>query len=82
MNSLTELESFHHFVSDKLASGSRDLTPEEALHLWRELSAEAERSEIDAIREGLAAIEAGRTKPLAEFVESFKTRHGLSGDGT
>lgn len=79
MNSLTELESFHHFVSDKLANGGRDLSPEQALHLWREVSAVAEQDEIDAIREGLDAIEAGRMKPLAEFVESFRARHGLQG---
>lgn len=80
MNTLTELESFHHFLSGKLAEGTREMSPEEALALWRAAEEDGDET-VQAIRAGLEAIDAGKTKPLSEFVESFQSRHRMSGEG-
>ena len=40
--------------------------------MWRE------RIEtIRAVREGLEAVEAGRTKPLDQFADDFRRRHNI-----
>lgn len=69
------LESFHRFVSQRLGSASAmPLTPEEALALWRE-----EQDTLSAIREGLADVDAGRTKSLAEFERDIRQKFGFEG---
>jgi len=69
----TQLQSFHRFIARKLEMGIGDsLSPEEALAQWR-----AEQETLTAIREGLADVEAGRTKSLAEFDRDFRQRHNL-----
>jgi hypothetical protein len=71
----TKLQSFHRFVSKKLeADAAVNLSPEEALAQWRE-----EQETLAAIREGLADVEAGRTKSLEEFDRDFRQRHGIQG---
>ncbi len=62
--SLTELQSFHEFVARQLASDAHGgLTVEETLDRWR-----AEQTNLAAIREGLADIAAGRTRPCADVL--------------
>ncbi len=70
------LESFHRFIGEQLQSdAATQMTPEQALALWRE------RQEcVEAIQEGLADIEAGRTKPVDEFMADFRARHGIAGE--
>jgi hypothetical protein len=61
--SKSELESFHRFLGEQLASGGADLTPEECLDLWQ--TQRRERAEtMEAIRQGLADIAAGRLQSL------------------
>lgn len=68
----SELERFHQFVAEQL-DAERDLTPEQALALWRE------RNEtIAAVREALDAVNAGQTRPVDEFIRDFQKR--LSSD--
>ena len=68
-----ELESFHRFVGAQLANGGAQLSPEQVLAMWRERLAT-----ISAVREGLEAVAAGRTKPLDTFACDFRERHNLS----
>jgi predicted transcriptional regulator len=71
----TPLESFHHFIGEQLSSGrAAKISPEEAVVLWRE-----RQETVDAIREGIDDIEAGRVKPLDEFLREFETRHRIAG---
>lgn len=70
---ISGLESFHRFIEKQLASKTTGLiSPEEALKRWRE-----EQVSLAAIREGLADIEAGRTKSLEDFDRDFRKRHGI-----
>jgi hypothetical protein len=70
------LEKFHQFIGEQLLSdAAAQMSPEQALALWRE------RQEcVEAVQEGLADVEAGRTKPLNEFLSDFQARHGIAGE--
>lgn len=46
------------------------MSPEEALPRWRE-----HLVTLAAIREGLADIDAGRTRPVEELIQELKTRY-------
>jgi len=70
-----ELEFFHQFVSEQLMSGCSEMSPEQILAMWRQ------RTEtINAVKEGLQAVDEGRTKPLDEFTLEFPSRHRISVD--
>ena len=76
MNSPSQstLESFHQFITEKLQSDvDAQMSPEQALALWRE-----RQETIGAIREGLADVEAGRTKPLEQFLRDFEAARGIA----
>ena len=70
------LEEFHKFIGEQLRSdATAHMSPEQALAAWRE------RQEcVAAIQEGLADVEAGRTKALDQFLADFEARHGLAGE--
>lgn len=69
------LEKFHRFIGEQLQSDdAARMSPEQALALWRD-----RQETVQAIREGLADVEAGRTKPLDEFLADFQARNGISG---
>jgi ferric-dicitrate binding protein FerR (iron transport regulator) len=76
----TELVRFHHFVAVKLSENTIDLSPEEALELWR---AEHPRHEefddaTDALKEAFADIEAGdHGMPFEDFEREFRKKYGL-----
>jgi len=75
-NETSVLESFHRFIGEQLRSDdAAQMSPEQALALWRE-----RQETVQAIREGLADVEAGRTKPLDEFLADFQARHGITGE--
>ena len=71
---ISPLESFHQFIAERLRSDQgASISPEEALVLWRE-----RQETTEAIREGLDDIEAGRVKPLDEFLRDFESRHRIA----
>jgi len=71
----TTLESFHQFVGRQLSTdAAARLSPEQVLVLWRE-----RQESLGAIRDGMADVDAGRTKSLEEFDRDFRLRHGLEG---
>jgi predicted transcriptional regulator len=66
------LESFHQFVGQQLASEiAEPMSPEQALALWRE-----RQDALAAIREGLADVDAGRTRPVEEVMREFRAALG------
>ena len=74
-----DLKAFRDFADAKLSNGGASLTLDEALSLWEyENSSDNERTEtLQAIREGLDDMHAGRTRPHEEFDREFRGRHGL-----
>lgn len=71
------LENFHQFIGEQLRSNaSPEISPEEALVLWRE-----RQETIEAIREGLDDVESGRVKPLDDFLRDFESRHRIAHHG-
>jgi len=68
-----DLETFHQFVGQQLANGGSHLSPEQVLAMWRE-----RLETIGAVREGLEAVDAGRTKPLDQFARDFRKRYNIS----
>ncbi len=75
-----ELSNFHAFLSRKLASGATQLSPEEALDLWRVEHPDADdySGNVAALREALADMEAGdQGLPLDQFDRKFRQRHSI-----
>jgi hypothetical protein len=75
----TEFERYHRFQEGLLAQGHRDLSPEEVLRLWRTENREYTDT-VDAIREGLEDVEAGRVQPFEQFDREFRRQHDISND--
>lgn len=64
------LAEFHKFVGEQLLEADASLvSPEDVLARWRE-----RQSTLAAIREGLADIDAGRTRPVEELLEELRAR--------
>jgi predicted transcriptional regulator len=60
----SELQSFHEFVGRQLSNGGSNLSPEDALLLWRE-----RQETIASIQRGLDDVDAGRVKPWREVLD-------------
>jgi predicted transcriptional regulator len=74
-----DINAFREFIDEQLASGVSTLTPAEALGLWEaENPSESEEQEtVEAIRRGLADIEAGRVRPARGAVAELRRKHNL-----
>ena len=71
----SELADFYQFIGQQVADRNVKISPEQAVALWRH-----RQEELAAIREGLADVEAGRTRPVEEFIAEFRQRHDISDD--
>jgi hypothetical protein len=73
----SELSQFHQFVGAQLKQGS-DLSPEEAIDLWRaENPLEAGDDLVAAIEEALEDMRNGdRGIPHDEFMKDLRRRYG------
>jgi len=72
----SRLASFHQFIGEQLhADAGVSISPEQALALWRD-----RQETIEAVREGLADVAAGRTKPIEQFRREFAERHSIVGE--
>lgn len=72
----SELHEFTVFLNEKVRSGNADMSPEQALDLWREQHPceEDDRELLEAV----ARFEAGvPAKPHEQFDREFRARHGL-----
>jgi hypothetical protein len=76
--SLDQLDDFHRFAQQKVEAGGAE-SLEELCDLWRiEHPSSEEQAEIhEAIRQGLADIEAGRYRPARDVMEELRTKYGL-----
>lgn len=76
---VNDLWAFKGFIEEKLSNGGSDLTLDEALAYWViENQTDEEREEtVQGIRDGIADVEARRTRPFEEFDRAFRTKHGL-----
>lgn len=75
-----ELKEFHRFLGESLNSGVAELSPEEALDLWRDRHPpDAEYSSaVIALQEALSDMARGDTgQPLDVFDRSFREKHQL-----
>ena len=80
MDAISELSQFHEFLGEQLANGGSQLSPEEALDVWRTAhpSAEAGANDYEAVRQALAAMDAGDTGiAFEEFDRRFRAKHEL-----
>jgi len=69
-----ELDSFNQFVDEKIASGGAGSLRE----LVAEWEHQKERQEVnEAIRRGLADVDAGRTEPFLQSQDEFRQERGL-----
>lgn len=74
IHEVSPLADFHRFIGEQLQStATAYISPEDALALWRE-----RHEACLAVGEGLADIEAGRAKPLDDFLRDFQHRHGIT----
>lgn len=70
-----DLDNFHSFASERLTSGGNGLTIDDLVIEWDSVR---NREEINAaIREGLADIDAGRTRPADEVTEELRRKHNI-----
>ena len=79
-NSESELVSFHRFVADQIQHGSDNVSPEEALDLWRATRPAADDFEetVSAVREALQDMAEGDCGVAFErFDHEFRERRKL-----
>lgn len=70
-----ELNSFHRFATERLSESEVELSIDELVIEWDSLR---NRDRINAaIREGLADIDAGRTRPADEVTEELRKKHNI-----
>jgi hypothetical protein len=72
------LHAFKSFIDQQLA-GESVPTVDEVIARWEyENESDEEREDaLEAIRRGLADVDAGRTRPFEEFDRDFRSKHGL-----
>jgi hypothetical protein len=75
-----DLPAFKEFVDGKLSNGGANLTVDEVVALWEiENHTEEECEEtLEAIRRGLSDLEAGRTRPIEDFLREMRAKIGRS----
>lgn len=73
-----DIAEFSQFASQQISTGGNELSLAELAMRWQ---ADKERREaVDAIREGLADIDAGRTQDAFEFVEGMRNKYNIPRD--
>ena len=74
-----DLQAFKGFIEEKLANGGAELTLDAALVHWdiENQTDEEREATFRGISDGLADVEAGRTRPFEQFDREFRSKHGL-----
>ena len=71
-----ELDHFHQFAEQAIRCSDSEVSWDELFIQWQSAR---ERSDVnEAIREGLADVEAGRYRPAAEVMEEIRKDFGFS----
>ena len=74
------VDSHHGFVELEAGGTSYVLMSSDVFRQLMGVGSEAEyQASLAAVEEGLADVEAGRTRPMNEFFQEFDRRHGLQG---
>jgi predicted transcriptional regulator len=73
----TDAEVFQRFLAEQVATAGRSKSPEELLRIWRERQREQVES-LEALREGLADMEAGRVYPFDAVNNEIRHQYGWS----
>jgi hypothetical protein len=74
----TDAQSFHAFLTDQIANGGRDKSPEELVADWRRDQQELQES-VAAIREALDNMNNGaRGQSIEEVARELKQHFGWS----
>lgn len=70
-----DLDAFHRFATDRLKRSDEKLTIDDLVIEWDSMR---NREHINAaIREGLADIDAGRTRPVDQVTEELRRKHNI-----
>jgi hypothetical protein len=75
-----ELANFNMFVAERLERGEGEISPEQALDLWRAEHPDPDEfgDTVQALREAIADMEAGDSGvPLEQFDQEFRARHNI-----
>jgi predicted transcriptional regulator len=73
-----DIADFSQFARQQIRTGGNELTLAQLAMHWQ---ATKERHEaVDAIREGLADIDAGRTQDAFELVEEMRSKYNIPCD--
>lgn len=72
---LNSLQQFYEFVGQTLKDGGENLSPEYVLALWRE-----RLETIQAIQRGIDDVNAGRSRPFAEFAAEFERKRSVQAE--
>ena len=76
-----DLRAFRQYIDQQLSNGGPELTLDEALINWEAENQTDEEKEdtFRAIQQGLADVDAGRTRPFEEFDREFRSKQGCAG---
>ncbi len=70
-----QLDSFHRFATERLSKGEVEVSIDDLVIEWDSMR---NREQINAaIHEGLADIDAGRTRPADEVTEELRKKHNI-----
>lgn len=72
-------KAFHDYLGGMLATEGAGLTLDEALTSWEIENQPGERREetLEAIRRGLADVDAGRTRPAEDVMNDLRRKYNL-----
>jgi hypothetical protein len=75
-----DVVAFKKFIDDQLSNGGAELKLDEALTRWKhENQTPEERQEaLEAVQEGLQNGDAGKSRPVNEFLAGLRKKHGLT----
>jgi hypothetical protein len=74
-----DLRAFRQYIDEQLTNGGAEVTLDEALVYWEaENQTDQEREQtLQALRDRLSDVDAGRTRLFEEFDREFRSKHGL-----
>jgi hypothetical protein len=76
---INDPRAFRDFLDAALSTGEATLTLDEALGFWESENQTSQEHEetLEAIRRGLADVEAGRVRPARDPIADLRRRHNL-----
>lgn len=73
-----DIAEFSQFASQQIGNGGSELTLPQLALRWQ--AAKERHEAVDAVREGLADIDAGRTQDAFKFVEEMRNKYNIPRD--